>query len=126
MINKVILLGTCGKEPETRFFSNGDQQTTISLATSQRWKDKDGEKHEKTSWHNLIFSRGLARIASEYIHKGSKIYIEGEIDYQEWEGKGGEKKYRTVIQVLEMQMLGDKNTTKRDAPADDFNDDIEF
>lgn len=106
MLNRAILIGSCGKDPETRFFSNGDQQTTVSLATSRRWKDKQtGENKEKTSWHNLVFNRGLAKVASDYLTKGSKIYAEGEIEYQEWENDG-EKKYRTVIQVQEMYMLG--------------------
>lgn len=145
MLNRVILIGSCGRDPETRFFSNGDQQTTVSLATSRRWKDKQtNENKEKTSWHNLIFNRGLAKIASEYLTKGSRINVIGEIEYQEWE-KDGEKKYRTVIQVHEMHMLnsrsesdsaqGNSSVSQKQKPSnsatietnyDAFSDDIPF
>lgn len=143
MLNKVILIGTCGKDPESRFFPSGDKQVTLSLATSERWKDKNGEKQEKTSWHNLVFNRGLADIVEQYVSKGSKIYIEGKIDYQQWESEGV-KKYQTRILVSEMKMLDGKKggdsqprqqaqakpqsqtSNANNAPYEDFSDDIPF
>jgi single-strand DNA-binding protein len=109
MLNKCQLIGRLGKDPESRFFPSGDQQTTASLATIRRWKDKStGERKEKTSWHNLVFNRGLAKTAAEYLKKGSNIYVEGEIDYQEWD-KDGVKHYSTKIIVLDMHMLDSKS-----------------
>lgn len=110
MLNKVMLIGQLGQDPSIRVFQNLDQQVTVSLATSRRWKDKNtGERKEKTSWHNLVFNRGLAKVAADYLKKGSKIYVSGEIDYQEWEDKQtGEKKYRTVIIADTMHMLDSK------------------
>lgn len=113
MLNQVNLIGSLGSDPESRFFPSGDQQVTASLATSRRWKDKEtGERKEKTTWHRLVFNRGLAKVAAEYLKKGSKIYVSGEIDYQEWE-KDGVKKYMTRILVSEMHMLD----TKREGSA---------
>lgn len=146
MLNKVTLIGSCGKDPESRFFPSGDRQVTISLATSERWKDKQsGERKEKTSWHNLAFNGKLADIVDQYVKKGSKIYVEGKIDYREWE-KGGVKKYMTQIVVEKMVMLdsksegqsSDRHTPMRPseqhakpepangAPYDDFDDSIHF
>ena len=117
MLNKCQLIGRLGKDPETRFFPSGDQQTTVSIATSRRWKDKNtGERKEKTSWHNLVFNRGLAKIAAEYLKKGSNIYVEGEIDYQEWE-KDGVKHYATKIIVSDMKMLDGKGDSQQASPA---------
>lgn len=110
MLNQVNLIGSLGQDPESRFFPSGDQQVTVSLATSRRWKDKDtGERKEKTTWHRLVFNRGLAKVAADYLKKGSKIFVSGEIDYQEWE-KDGVKKYMTRILVSEMHMLDSRNS----------------
>ena len=146
MLNNVQLIGLLGKDPESKFFQNGDQLTTFSLATSERWKDKQtGEKKEKTSWHNIVCNRGLAKVASEYLKKGSKVYIGGKIDYQEWE-KDGVKQYRTRIVADVLHMLDGKNESDQAGhhtehkPAqtqqasgdksgnnyDDFDDDIPF
>lgn len=139
MMNKVFLIGSCGKDPESRSFPSGDQQVTISLATSKRWKDKStNERREKTSWHNLVFNGGLAKVAGEYLKKGSKIHVIGEIDYQEWE-KDGVKKYATRILVSEMNMLDSKsggngqhteqkpaNNAHSAGSYDDYDDDIPF
>jgi single-strand DNA-binding protein len=141
MLNKVTLIGSCGKDPESRFFPSGDRQVTISLATSERWKDKQsGERKEKTSWHNLAFNGKLADIVDQYVKKGSKIYVEGKIDYQEWE-KDGVKKYMTRIVVDNMVMLDSKSEGQAQssapsqqqapahkAPANDapYDDDIPF
>ena len=119
MLNKVTLIGSCGKDPESRFFPSGGKQVTISLATSERWKDKQsGERKEKTSWHNLVFNGGLADVVDQYVKKGSKIHVDGKIDYQEWE-KDGVKKYRTRIVVDNMVMLDSKSegqSSERHAP----------
>jgi single-strand DNA-binding protein len=134
MLNKVFLLGSLGKDPESRYFPSGDQQVTVSLATSKRWKDKQtGEKKEKTAWHNLVFNGGLAKVASEYLTKGSKVHIIGEIDYQEWESDG-QKKYMTRILVTDMTMLGGKGDSQQQSkpaqnsapPVDDDFEDIPF
>ena len=141
MLNKVTLIGSCGKDPESRFFPSGDRQVTISLATSERWKDKQsGERKEKTSWHNLVFNGGLADIVDQWVKKGSKIYVGGKIDYQEWE-KDGVKKYMTRIVVDNMVMLDSKSEGQAQssapsqqqapahkAPANDapYDDDIPF
>ena len=117
MLNKVTLIGSCGKDPESRFFPSGDRQVTISLATSERWKDKQsGERKEKTSWHNLVFNGGLADVVDQYVKKGSKIYIGGKIDYREWE-KDGVKKYMTQIVVDNMVMLDSKSEGQAQSSA---------
>ena len=141
MLNKVTLIGSCGKDPESRFFPSGDRQVTISLATSEQWKDKQsGERKEKTSWHNLAFNGKLADIVDQHVKKGSKIYVDGKIDYQEWE-KDGVKKYMTRIVVDNMVMLDSKSEGQAQssapsqqqapahkAPANDapYDDDIPF
>ena len=108
MYNKVILIGACGNDPEIRLFPSGDKVATVSLATSRRWKDKQtNEKKEKTQWHNLVFNRGLADVVEQYVTKGSKLSVEGEIDYQQWE-KDGVKHYATRILVSNMVMLDSK------------------
>jgi len=151
-VNKVILVGRLGKDPETRYMPNGEAVTNATLATSENWKDKSGEKQEKTEWHNLVFYRRLAEIAGEYLKKGSQVYIEGKLQTRKWE-KDGVTRYTTEIIVNEMNMLGGKSTgggsfevmdqapsspqasaapaaAKRPAPAksnfDNFDDDIPF
>lgn len=107
-VNKVILVGRLGKDPETRFMSNGEAVSNATLATSENWKDKSGEKQEKTEWHNLVFYRRLAEIAGEYLKKGSQIYVEGRIQTRKYQTKEGQERYITEIIVNEMQMLGGK------------------
>ncbi|MDO8412701.1 MAG: single-stranded DNA-binding protein [Gallionellaceae bacterium] len=149
-VNKVILVGRLGKDPETRYMTNGEAVTNVSLATSENWKDKSGEKQEKTEWHNLVFYRRLAEIAGEYLKKGSMIYAEGKITTRKWQDKEGKDRYTTDIIVNEMHMLSsksssgssfevvDKPTASAAAPAaskpapaksggfDNFDDDIPF
>ena len=108
-VNKVILVGRLGKDPETRYMTNGEAVTNVSLATSENWKDKTGEKQEKTEWHNLTFYRRLAEIAGEYLKKGSMIYVEGKLQTRKWQDKEGKDRYTTDIIVNEMQMLGSKS-----------------
>ena len=107
-VNKVILVGRLGKDPETRYMTNGEAVTNATLATSENWKDKSGEKQEKTEWHNLVFYRRLAEVDGEYLKKGSQIYVEGKITTDKWQDKEGKDRYTTKIVVNEMQMLGGK------------------
>src|SRR3989339_548213 len=106
-VNKVILIGRLGKDPETRYMTNGEAVTNATLATSENWKDKSGEKQEKTEWHNLVFYRRLAEIAGEYLKKGSLIYVEGKLQTRKWQTKEGQDRYTTEIVVSEM--LGSKS-----------------
>ena len=98
-VNKVILIGNLGKDPEVRSFQNGGQVCSFSLATSENWKDKStGEKREKTEWHNIsIFSDGLVRVAQQYLKKGSKVYIEGQLETRKWQDKEGKDRYTTEV-----------------------------
>ncbi len=118
-VNKVILVGRLGKDPETRYMPNGEAVTNATLATSENWKDKSGEKQEKTEWHNLTFYRRLAEIAGEFLKKGSMIYVEGKLATRKWQDKEGKDRYTTEIIVNEMQMLSTKpeGSTDRPAPA---------
>ena len=110
MANLVILVGRLGKDPETRYMTNGEAVTNATLATSETWKDKSGEKQEKTEWHNLVFYRRLAEVAGEYLKKGSQVYIEGKIQTRKWQTKEGQDRYTTEIIVNEMTMLGGKSS----------------
>lgn len=106
-VNKVILVGNIGADPESRFMPNGDAVTNARLATTESWKDKaSGEKREITEWHRLVFYRKLAEIASSYVKKGSQLYVEGRIRTRKWQDKEGQERYTTEIEVTEMQMLG--------------------
>jgi len=109
-VNKVILIGRLGKDPETRYMTSGEAVTNCTLATSENWKDKSGEKQEKTEWHNLVFYRRLAEIAGEYLKKGSQIFVEGKLQTRKWQDKEGKDRYTTEIVVNEMTMLGGKST----------------
>lgn len=109
-INKVILVGTVGKDPEVRYFQSGDAYCTLSVATSESWKDKQGEKQEKTEWHRVKFTRKLAEIVGEYVKKGQQIYIEGKLETQKYTDKQGIERYSTDIVANEMQMLGSKSS----------------
>ena len=104
-INKVILVGNLGQDPETRYMPSGGAVTNLSIATSESWKDKQsGEQKERTEWHRVVFFNRLAEIAGEYLKKGSKVYVEGSLRTREWE-KDGVKRYTTEIVASEMQML---------------------
>ncbi len=117
-VNKAILIGRLGKDPETRYMTNGEAVTNVSLATSENFKDKDGNKQERTEWHNLVFYRRLAEVAGEYLRKGSQVYIEGRIQTRKWQDKDGKDRYTTEIIVNEMQMLGSKPGGEQDQHAD--------
>jgi len=107
-INKVILIGNLGKDPETRYMPNGDAVTNITLATTETWKDKSGEKQEKTEWHRVTFYRKLAEIAGEYLKKGRPVYVEGRLETRKWTDKAGVERYTTEIIASDMKMLGSK------------------
>lgn len=110
MLNKVILIGNLGADPEVRFMPSGGQITTIRLATSRRWRDKQtNERKEETEWHRVVFFSPLAEIASEYLKKGSQAYIEGRIRTQKWQGQDGQDRYTTEIVANEMHMLGSRS-----------------
>src|SRR5215210_4500720 len=98
-VNKVILVGNLGKDPEARSFQNGGEVVSFSVATSESWKDRNsGERKEKTEWHNVsIFSEGLARVAEEYLRKGSKVYLEGQLETRKWQDQSGNDRYSTDV-----------------------------
>ena len=140
-VNKVIVVGRLGSDPDTRYMPSGSAVTNVSVATSESWKDKEtGEKQEKTEWHRVVFFNRLAEIASEYLKKGSQIYVEGRLQTRKWEDKEGNEKWTTEIVANQMQMLGERmssgsssndrppaqNTNKNDFANDDFDDDIPF
>lgn len=107
-VNKVILVGNLGKDPELRYTSSGTAVATFSLATSERYKDKSGEQQEKTEWHNIVTWRNLAEICGKYLHKGKQVYIEGRIQTRSYDDRDGNKRYMTEIVADQMQMLGSK------------------
>lgn len=116
-INKVILVGHLGKDPEVRYSPNGGAVANITLATSESWKDKtSGEKQERTEWHRVVFFGRLAEIAGEYLKKGAQIYVEGRLQTRKWQDKEGKDRYTTEIVAGEMQMLGSREG--RGVPAD--------
>ena len=145
-VNKVILVGNLGQDPEVRYSPNGGAIANISVATSESWKDKNtGEQVDKTEWHRVVFFRRLAEIAGEYLKKGSKVYIEGKLQTRKWQDKNGQDRYTTEIVANEMQMLDSRGGSAEfsqaaapaaassggGAPVDapppaDFDDDIPF
>jgi single-strand DNA-binding protein len=105
-VNKVILVGNLGNDPESRFLPSGGAVTNITVATSETWKDKQsGQPQERTEWHRVVFFNRLAEIANEYLHKGSKVYLEGSLRTRKWQDKSGQDRYTTEIVAGEMQML---------------------
>ena len=113
-INKVILLGNLGADPELRTTAGGDAVATISIATSDSWKDKNtGEEQQKTEWHRVVFFRRMAEVVGQYLKKGSSVYIEGQLQTNSYEDKNtGEKKFSTQIVARDMQMLGSRNSSE--------------
>ena len=108
-VNKVILVGNLGNDPEVRYMPNGNAVANLSLATSESWKDQQGQVQERTEWHRLTMYRRLAEIAGEYLKKGSQIYVEGKLQTRKWQDQQGQDKYTTEIIVDRMQMLGGRN-----------------
>lgn len=133
-VNKVIVLGNVGMDPETRYLPNGTQVTNLSIATNERWKDKEsGEQQERTEWHKVCMFGKLAEIAAEYIRKGSQVYIEGKLQTNKWQDKEGVDRWTTQIIAREMQMLGKAGggsnrepTPPPEQTAGDPNDSIPF
>ncbi len=149
-INKVILVGNLGADPETRYTASGSAVTNIRIATSESWRDKQsGEQQERTEWHRVVFFGRLAEIAKEYLRKGSQVYVEGRLQTSKWQGQDGQDRYTTEIIANEMQMLGGRGdgggasrgprgddsaparstpqpARESTAPAEDFDDDIPF
>lgn len=110
-VNKVILIGNLGADPELRYTANGNAICNVRIATTESWKDKhSGEKRETTEWHRVVFYRRLAEIASQYLRKGSQVYLEGRIKTRKWLDQEGQERYTTEIEATEMQMLGGKQT----------------
>jgi single-strand DNA-binding protein len=108
-VNKVILIGNLGADPETRYLPSGDAVTNIRIATTDTWKDKSGEKQEHTEWHRVAFFGKTAEIAGEYLKKGSPVYIEGRIRTRKWQDKEGQERYSTEIVADRMQLLGGRS-----------------
>jgi single-strand DNA-binding protein len=145
-VNKVILIGRLGKDPETRYMPSGNAVSNVTLATSDSWKDKQsGEQKERTEWHNLVFYNRLAEIAGEYLKKGSQVYVEGRLQTRKWQDKNNNDRYTTEIIVNDMQMLGGRGGAggggdyappepaaqgashpQSSSSMDDFDDDIPF
>lgn len=142
-VNKVILVGNLGKDPEVRYIPNGDAVCNFSIATTDTWKDKAGTKQEKTEWHNIVIYRKLAEIAGEYLKQGSPVYLEGRLQTRKWQTKEGQDRYSTEVIADQMQMLGskgasssngesahtqsqDKKPNEQSKGFDDFEDDIPF
>jgi len=120
-VNKVIIVGNLGRDPETRYMPNGEAVTNITIATTENWKDKtSGEKKELTEWHRVVFYRKLAEIAGQYLKKGSQAYVEGRLQTRKWQDKDGAERYTTEIIADTMQMLGSRqNTGGGNTPMDD-------
>ena len=140
-INKVIIVGNLGADPDSRAMPSGNAVTNISVATSESWNDRDtGEKQEKTEWHRVVFFNRLAEIAAQYLKKGSQVYVEGKLQTRKWEDKEGNERWTTEVVANQMQMLGDRmsndmsndnalssqSTSDNDFSTDEFDDDIPF
>ncbi len=143
-INKVIIVGNLGGDPETRYMPSGSAVTNLTVATNESWKDKQtGEQKDRTEWHKVAMFNRLAEVAAEYLRKGSQVYIEGKLRTRKWQDKNGQDRWTTEIVADEMQMLGGRgggggsapmNSSSDSAPSsappqpgpDDFDDDIPF
>ena len=143
MLNKVILIGRLGRDPETRYMPNGDAVCNFSIATDESWKDKNGQRQTRTEWHAITMYRKLAEIAAQYLQKGSQVYIEGKIQSRKYTGKDGIERTAYEIVCSEMKMLGGKaegvegqhnpppppqarQQTAAPVPQDDIDDDVPF
>ena len=135
MLNKVILIGRLGREPELRYMPNGEAVCNFSVATSESWKDKNGQRQESTEWHNVTMYRKLAEIAGQYLKKGSQVYLEGKIQSRKYQGKDGIDRTAYENIANEMKMLGGNTQAPAQTPApkpqqaqtqDDISDDVPF
>lgn len=141
-VNKVILVGNLGRDPEVRYMPNGEAVANVAIATSETWKDQQGQQQERTEWHNVVFYRKLAEIVGQYLKKGAQIYIEGKLRTRKYQDKNGQDRYSTEVIADEMQMLGGRPVGEAPAPREqpaaappqgqqsggvpDFDDDIPF
>ena len=137
-VNKVILIGNLGKDPEVRYLDSGVAVANFSLATTESYKNKEGERVSQTEWHNIVLWRGLAEVAEKYLKKGNSVYIEGKIRNRKWEDKDGNTRYNTEILADNMTMLGKKDagssetsestttTTEESIPQEEKGDDLPF
>ena len=130
-VNKVILIGTLGKDPDVRYTQSGDPVANLSVATSEKWKDQSGQPKEETEWHRVVMFKKLAGIANDYLYKGAKVYLEGKIKTRKWQDQNGQDRYTTEIHAFSMQMLGDNKKPQKEPqsapePQGDFDDDIPF
>ncbi|HKF95401.1 MAG TPA: single-stranded DNA-binding protein [Gammaproteobacteria bacterium] len=117
-INKVILVGNLGQDPEVKYMPSGGAVCNITLATTDSWKDKNsGEKKERTEWHRVVFFNRLAEIAGEYLRKGSQVYVEGRLQTRKWQDKDGQERYTTEIVASDMQMLGGRGGSGSEDPS---------
>ncbi len=117
-INKVILIGNLGNDPDVRYTSGGSPIANVNLATSEAWRDKEtGDMQERTEWHRVVFFSRLAEIVSEYLRKGSKIYVEGRLQTRKWQDRDGNDRYTTEVVANEMQMLDGRTAPREPAPA---------
>ena len=121
-VNKAILIGHVGRDPEVTHMQNGDAVAKFSIATTDTWKDKSGQRHENTVWHNIVIFRKLGEIAGEYLKKGSLVYLEGRIQNRKWQDKDGNDRYTTEVVCDEMKMLGGKDGGKTQGKRDDYDD----
>jgi single-strand DNA-binding protein len=126
MVNKAILIGRLGKDPDVKYTPDGTMVTTFSLATTEQWKDKNGDKIQKTEWHNIVTWKKLAEICGEYLKKGSLCFIEGRIQTRSWEDKDGIKRYTTEIVASNMKMLDGKKAEEQLAADGMPLDDVPF
>ena len=108
-VNKVILIGNLGQDPEVRYMANGNAVANVTVATSESWKDQQGQQQERTEWHRCVMYRRLAEIAGEYLKKGRSVYVEGRLKTRKWQDKEGQERYTTEIEASEMQMLGGRS-----------------
>ncbi len=141
-INKAIVVGNLGRDPEVRYSANGNAIANVTIATTDSWKDRQsGERQEKTEWHRVVFFGRLAEIAGEYLKKGSQVYVEGRLQTRKWEDRDGNERYTTEIVAADMQMLGGRSgggdtqggsapdfgeTSSGSSSSGDFDDDIPF
>lgn len=135
MLNKVILIGRLGRDPEVRYMPNGEAVCNFSVATSEKYTDKNGQRQESTEWHNVTMYRKLAEIAGKYLTKGSQVYLEGKIQSRKYQGKDGIERTAYDIIVNEMKMLGGNSQATQEqpkypqataVPVEDINDDVPF
>lgn len=136
-VNKVILVGNLGRDPEMRYMPSGDAIANFSIATTESWKDKNGQKQERTEWHRISMFGKLAEIAAEYLKKGSTCYVEGRLQTREWQDKEGNKRQTTEVVADRMQMLGgrstepsspqpSRSTEQQNDPMEDLESDVPF